>query len=481
MEKDDEDEKLSWSCWFRTMFACSGAMMLFVFTGVTEAQSAVLLPQLKERDSTIHTTLEEETWIASLGILLSPVSGVIVGPTIDAIGRKKGLLFFFINMGLGFGIIACATKLWHLYVGRCICSFAVGMEVAAIVYLAETCTKKQRSMLLSMVAASFTTGCSITYVVGGYLPWNIASAIFALCCFLYFLVQLLAPESPAWLYKQGRIDASTRSLQKLGRSPEGIARELEMLRLSSKEQSEKFQLKVLLEPTVWKPFIILCTYHFLQCATGVFQILYYTLDFIDRLGTSYNPLRVSIIISIVRVIANSTLGIYATAYVGRKPATVTSGILMTISFLGAGAYEYIYRTTPVGHRPCEWVPIVLLIVNIVGGILGVCILPWLMSGEVFPLRVRGSMSGAVFVVGSAIMFVSVKIYAAAMEVLAMWGMLFVYAAASFLAVLLGAFFLPETQNKTLYEIERGFLPRDRRDSRVQATERSEIENAERTV
>lgn len=91
------------------------------------------------------------------------------------------------------------------------------------------------------------------------------------------------------------------------------------------------------------------------------------------------------------------------------------------------------------------------------------------------------MSGAVFVVGSAIMFVSVKIYAAAMEVLAVWGMLFVYAAASFLAVLLGAFFLPETQNKTLYEIERGFLPRDRRDPKVQATERSEIENAERTV
>nr|XP_018916620.1 PREDICTED: facilitated trehalose transporter Tret1-like isoform X1 [Bemisia tabaci] len=463
MNKEEEDEKITWSCWLRTLFACSGAMLCFIFSGVTEAQSSTLLPQLKAKDSIIHVTPEEETWIASLGILMAPIASVVVGPTIDLIGRKKGLLFFYLDMGVGFTIIACATEVWHIYVGRCVCSFAIGMEVAAVVYFAETCTKKQRSVLLSIISASFTFGVSLTYFVGGYLPWNVASGVFALGCFLYFLIQLLAPESPAWLYKKGDIDASKRSLQRLGRSPSGILRELEMLRLSSKEQSEKFQFKVFLEPTVWKPFLIMCIFHILLNLSGVFHIMYYTLDFIERLGTSYDPLTVSIIISVTRVISCSTVGIYSTAYVGRKPATIVSSILMTLSFLSAGVYEYVFQDTPVGQKPYEWVPIVLLISNLVSGILAVAILPWLISGELFPLQIRGSMNGAVYVFGTSLMFVSIKLYAVCLEVFQMWGLLLVYSLGSFLAILFGIFVLPETQNKTLLEVERGFLPKNRRD------------------
>nr|XP_018916628.1 PREDICTED: facilitated trehalose transporter Tret1-like isoform X2 [Bemisia tabaci] len=393
---------------------------------------------------------------------MAPIASLVVGPTIDLIGRKKGLLFFYLDMGVGFSIIACATEVWHICVGRCVCSFAIGMEVAAVVYIAETCTKKQRSVLLSILTVSFTFGVSLTYFVGGYLPWKVASGVFATGCYLYFFIQLFVPESPAWLYKKGDIDASKRSLQKLGRSPEGTLRELEILRLSAKELSEKFRFKVFLEPTVWKPFLIMSTFHLLQNLSGVFHIMNYTLDFIQRLGTSYDPLTVSIIIAVSRVITCCTAGMYATASVGRKPATIVSSILMTLSFLGAGIYEYVFQDTPVGQKPYEWVPIVLLIVNIISGSLAVSILPWLMSSELFPLQVRGSMNGAVYVVGTSLMFVSIKLYAVCLEIFEIWGLLLVYTLGSFLAVLFGIFVLPETQNKTLLEVERGFLPKNRR-------------------
>ncbi|CAH0771318.1 unnamed protein product [Bemisia tabaci] len=462
MEKEEEDEEVSWSCWLKTMLCGYGAMMVFIFNGTTEGQSAVLLPQLKQKDSLIPVTAEEETWIASLGILLSPVSSLLIGTIVDVFGRKLGLLSFHICMGLGFGIIAFATEVWHIYAGRCICGFALGLEVVAVVYLAETCTKKQRSVLLAFISAAFVIGVLLAYVVGGYLPWNIASAILSLMCFLNFLIQLLAPESPAWLYKRGRPDASTRSLQKLGRSPEGIARELEMLRLSSKEQSEKFQLRVFLEPTVWKPFLILSFYHFLQAATGVYHFMYYTLDFIERLGTTYDPLTVSLILSVIRVVINATLGMWITARMSRRLATVISSVGMCASLIGMGVWEHVYRDTPVGARNYEWFPIVLLNLYIIFGIIGVTTLPWLMSGEVFPLRVRGSMSGAVFVVATGSMFVFIKSYDWSIEALGMSGLLFTFAAMSFLGIFLGAFFLPETQNKTLYEIERGFMSKSKR-------------------
>lgn len=51
--------------YFFQLFAASGAMMVFVFTGVTEAQSAVMLPQLKKPDSYIRVGPDEETWIGT--------------------------------------------------------------------------------------------------------------------------------------------------------------------------------------------------------------------------------------------------------------------------------------------------------------------------------------------------------------------------------------------------------------------------------
>nr|XP_018897433.1 PREDICTED: facilitated trehalose transporter Tret1-like [Bemisia tabaci] len=460
---NDEEcgEEVSWRCWIRTLFAASGAMMVFVFTGVTEAQSAVMLPQLKKPDSYIRVGPDEETWIASLGILLAPPSGILVGPVIDAFGRKKGLLFFFLCMGLGFAVIACATEVYHIYIGRCICAFAVGLEVVAVVYLAEISTKRQRSGFFSMMSVVFSGGVTLTYLIGGYLPWYIASAIFSAGCFAYFAVVCFAPESPAWLFKTGQIDASTKSFLRLGRSHVGIVAELENLKLSSKEDDEKLEFKAFLEPTVWKPFVILSMYHIFQCGTGVYDILYYTVDFVESLGTSYDPLPVSILLSVARFVTTATLGIYFTASVSRKFATAFSAFWMAVTLAGTGVYTYVYRDTT--QKPYDWFPIVCMLINIVASALGVTSLPLLMSGEVFPLRVRGAMTGASFLIGLGALFVVVKIYAFCLQILQIWGLLFVYAVFSVLCVLLGVFLLPETQGKTLWEIEQGFLPKkDRR-------------------
>lgn len=97
-----------------------------------------------------------------------------------------------------------------------------------------------------------------------------------------------------------QIDASTKSFLRLGRSHVGIVAELENLKLSSKEDDEKLEFKAFLEPTVWKPFVILSMYHIFQCGTGVYDILYYTVDFVESLGTSYDPLPVSILLSVAR-------------------------------------------------------------------------------------------------------------------------------------------------------------------------------------
>ncbi|CAH0387689.1 unnamed protein product [Bemisia tabaci] len=405
---EDESEKLSWRCWFRTLFAASGPLMVFLYTGVAEAHSAVLLHQLKKEDSHIPVTTDEATWIASLGILLAPISALLAGPVLDAFGRKKGLLSFFLSMGLGFCVVAFAEEVYHIYIGRCICAIAIGLEVTSVVYLAEICTKRQRSCFLSLTAPFFSLGVALVYLVGGYLPWQMAATIFSLSSFGFFVIQCFAPESPAWLFKTGQIEASTKSLRKLGRSHENILHELDLLTLSTRTRSGKFHLRAFLEPTVWKPFLILSIFHFITNAAGVFDVLYYTVDFVKAFGLTVDPLIFTVLLAVARFTTNCTLGAYFLVSVPRKFTTAFSGFIMAASLLGSTVYEYAYRD--LAEKPLQWIPVTLTVIAIVASAMGMNFLPWIMPGEMFPLQVRGAMTGASFLVGTFCTFVSLKIY-----------------------------------------------------------------------
>ncbi|CAH0769716.1 unnamed protein product [Bemisia tabaci] len=345
---------------------------------------------------------------ASLGILLAPISALLAGPVLDAFGRKKGLLSFFLSMGLGFCVVAFAEEVYHIYIGRCICAIAIGLEVTSVVYLAEICTKRQRSCFLSLTAPFFSLGVALVYLVGGYLPWQMAATIFSLSSFGFFVIQCFAPESPAWLFKTGQIEASTKSLRKLGRSHENILHELDLLTLSTRTRSGKFHLRAFLEPTVWKPFLILSIFHFITNAAGVFDVLYYTVDFVKAFGLTVDPLIFTVLLAVARFTTNCTLGAYFLVSVPRKFTTAFSGFIMAASLLGSTVYEYAYRD--LAEKPLQWIPVTLTVIAIVASAMGMNFLPWIMPGEMFPLQVRGAMTGASFLVGTFCTFVSLKIY-----------------------------------------------------------------------
>ncbi|CAH0387683.1 unnamed protein product [Bemisia tabaci] len=496
------------------VFACGGAIMIFFFNGVVEAHSAVLLPCLQEPDSPIQITKDQETWIASLGIFAAPLSAILCGPFVDYFGRKVVIQCYFLTSALGYGIIAAATSVIHLYIGRILCSLGVvltglslrmrltrvnasyapfplrhvhsmvfidvskrmkrgrqeGFEVAGIVYIAEVCTKRQRSLCMSLSYSTFTAGILFTYVVGAALPWNLGSALYALLCLLLFLYEWFTPESPPWLVKKGRSDRAVAELQRLGRTETAIAEEIKVLRLTCQEESnQRVEWHTFLQPTVWKPFLIIALFHFLQAATGMYDLLYYTVDFIDQLRTDYDSFKVSMGLAIGRFLMTSTVGSFFTTKVPRKLATAISGFSMGGTLLVAAYYEYLFDGVAPGQRPYTWLPILAVFASVMVSCAGVLHLPWMMSGEVFPLNVRGAMGGAVFFVGSWAMFVFLKYYIFFMETFKVTGTLLLCAAASIVTGLFGVFVLTETQNKTLQEVEDSYRRKPRKEIDVEKT------------
>jgi SP family facilitated glucose transporter-like MFS transporter 8 len=93
-------------------------------------------------------------------------------------------------------------------------------------------------------------------------------------------------------------------------------------------------------------------------------------------------------------------------------------------------------------------------------------LPWLMIAELFPLSVRGVMSGVVSSLAYLFIFTTVKIYPNLLASLRMFGMMWVFAAFSFFVIFFARFCLPETQGRLLIEIENSFKKEERMETPI---------------
>ncbi|CAH0774344.1 unnamed protein product [Bemisia tabaci] len=448
-----EPEIITWSCWLRTVVAGITALFLLAFAGMNNGASNLLLSQLTKKDSLIPISQDQESWVASLGLLAAPIAPILIGPFIDFFGRKKGVLVFYLIMGIGWAVIGSAKNVTQLYIGRMICSFGEGFEACAVVYLAEICATEQRSIVLAWLRALFSAGVLLVEVINTCVSWPVACLGFSLAAFAFAIAELFVPESPAWLFRQGKEEAAVKNLQRLGRSQAGVHLEIETLR-QRESSTESLSWRTFLKPTVWKPFVILAVFHVIQLSTGCDVIIFYQVDFLASLGTTYDPVSVSVALSTVRFLSNITVGVYTNS-ISRKLSTAISGFCMAVPLAGAVIYEYHYRCVPC-DRPVQWLPLTFIFAYLVAAEFAVNCLPGTMVGELYPLSVRGTMSGATHFAAHCSYFAYVKFYFACLRVLKIHGILFVFAASSFLAGLFGIYILPETHGKSLVEVERGF-------------------------
>ncbi|CAH0395626.1 unnamed protein product [Bemisia tabaci] len=446
------------SKWFRTFLAVTGAIGIEFIAGTIEAQSAVLLPQL-EGSKELPITKDQASWIASMGTLLCPLTSILCGPLMDILGRRLVFKIYYSVSTIGYLIIAFAKEVWHLYIGRLCLAFSLGFTVANVIYLPEITTTSQRSLVLATINPLFSLGLLFSYVVGGYLRWDVASLIHTLICGLGLFSVLFLPESPAWLVKEQRPEDARNVFRWLGRNAAKIDGDISRLQTTGNGPVKRsIPLKQLRHATVWKPFLILITFHFLQTMTGIYNIMFYTVEFFRDLGTAFDPVLVTIGFAFSRFVVCVTVGYYFTTKCPRRVATAVSGFGSGAAYLVAVGYEVWWK----GDRRFQWVPVAAVLVSCVFSTAGVQALPWIMTGEVYPLSVRGCMGGATFFVGNVFLFLCIKFHFALVEALGMPGVMTFFGVACLVSGAFGLLVLPETQGRTMLQIELGFMVKKRK-------------------
>lgn len=99
----------------------------------------------------------------------------------ERVGRRTTSLLICIPALLGWLLMALASDLRMLLVGRFLTGFSTGaFSPVGLVYIGETSSPKYRGVLLAATAFSVSLGILLAHLLGALLPWRIASGICAI-------------------------------------------------------------------------------------------------------------------------------------------------------------------------------------------------------------------------------------------------------------------------------------------------------------
>lgn len=330
------------------------------------------------------------------------------------------------------------------------------MSSACYTYVSEISTPQHRGIFQALGPIAASTGILLTYVLGYFLDWwtvayvNIIFSMFTLVS-MYFM-----PESPPYLAEIGNKQESLDSLIWFRRSNALAQAEFEQYGTGTDEKQDEmsFKEKYFCISTV-KPFLILIGLFFLQESSGIYIILFYAVNFFKDANLGQDESLASITVGMMRLIMSIIAAVLINKY-GRKQLCITSSAGMAFSMLVVGAYSLYYEINGEETRVFSLLPLVFVLIHVFFCMVGMVPVPWIMVGELFPLKVRSIMSGIVICMAQLFIFISVKIYPDLKECLNFSGTIFVFFVSAVTAIFYARYVVPETRNKSLQEIEDYF-------------------------
>lgn len=414
--------------------------------------------------------VQQEILVGCLSIV-SLFGSLAGGRTSDIIGRRWTLGLAAIIFQTGALIMALAPSFPVLMFGRLFSGLGVGFGLMiAPVYIAEVSPTTARGSFTSFPEIFTNAGILLGYIsnyafsgLPAHVSWRLMLGVVTLPSVFIGIALFMIPESPRWLVMQRRRQEARSVLTNIMPNEDEVEQKLaEIVESASLEKQHEEQKQVwheLLNPTppVRRMLIAGCGVQCFQQITGIDATVYYSPKIFGDAGIKSDK---ELLASTVGVGFMKTLFILVAIFlidrVGRKPLLYISTIGMTVSLLTLGLsltllkYEVVSSKFGIGLAICG------VCGNVAFFSMGIGPICWVITSEVFPLRLRAQAS-ALGAVGNrvssgviAMSFLSVA------RAISMAGVFFIFSAVSAVSVGFVHNFVPETKGKTLEEIEMLF-------------------------
>ena len=428
------------------------ALAGFLFGFDTVVISGANLP-IKELWNT--SPLFHGMFIMSMALWGTVIGALFGGIPCDKFGRKKTLFWIGVLYSISAIGSAMAPDPYTFSFFRFIGGLGVGASsVAAPTYLSEIAPAEKRGGLVARYQFMIVFGIFIAFFsnyllkgVGGSIDWRLMLGVEAIPAIIYCLMVLGVPNSPRWLVlHKGDEEEAGNILSQMGIA--NVSESIQEIKASVKETvktgffNKKYSFPITLA------FLLA----FFNQLSGINFILYYAPEILEVAGlASKESLMSSISIGLVNLIF-TLLGMYLIDRSGRKKLILWGSIGYIISlsmvayafYSGAGSMFLLF----------------FILMFIASHAVGQGAVIWVFISEIFPTKVRAS--GQSF--GSGVHWVFAALITLVTPVFLdqnngifkdnPWPIFAFFAGFMVLQLLFVLFMMPETNGKSLEELEQ---------------------------
>ncbi len=409
-------------------------------------------------------------WAMSSALVGCLFGALLAGYFSDKYGRKRMLILsaaVFLVSAIGTG----ATSNFAMFIGyRILGGFAIGFASnLSPMYIAEVSPANirgrlvsvyQLTMVIGILAAQFinwrvaepvsadATAEMIKESWNGQMGWRVMFWVECVPALLFFVLAFIIPESPRWLATRGRFDAAHKILGRIG-SGEYADGEMEQIKASIGKDKAEYQgagWKYLLAPSMRRVLLIGVVLAVFQQWCGINVIFNYAQEIFAAAGYTISQTLMNIVVTGVTNVVFTVVAMFVIDRLGRR----------ALLLLGAGGLSLIYLLLGAAYHFQLTGIAMLIIVVLAIACYAMTLAPvvWVVVSEIFPNMVRGAaMAVSTFALWAAC-FVLTYTFPLLNSSLGAAGTFWCYGGICLLGLLFIIRYVPETNNKSLEEIEK---------------------------
>ncbi|KAJ0173435.1 hypothetical protein K1T71_010584 [Dendrolimus kikuchii] len=430
-------------------FAVSMGLLLngFAFAYSYHGLSSLLSSPLNtDRANDIDWTIRSMPWATIIGSLLG-------APLVTYVGRRYSIMGACVPYFIGWILIASAPNLYFFIAGRILCGLCAGIvSSASPVYIVETVQPQVRGALGLLPSAFKSGGVLLAYSAGAYLDWSKMAYIGAVLSVIYALLMLATPESPRWYIAKGRTHDAREALQWLRGKKTNVDKEMQDLTQFQIEtdKTNGTALKQMFYMANIPTVFIALTLMLFQQLNGNSAMFYYAHKMYQKSSGIDDVQLFTIIISITSIVSMS-IAVVVVDLIGRKIMLYISSGTNILSLVILAAYAY--RKEVKLDISVGWLPEACVVLYVVGTAIGNGSIPWLMLGEILPLKIRGTAASLITGIFWAGSYYITSSFQYMINYTTVYSAVLIYVVIRLVELLFILFCVPETRGKSLEEIE----------------------------
>ncbi len=392
-------------------------------------------------------------------VLIGAVIGALIGGYLaDRFGRKKVIIFASIIFIFGAIFTAVAPTIIVLSIGRIIVGIAIGIaSFTAPLFISEDAPPKIRGALVSFNQLAITIGIVISYLVDyAFSPiqgWRYMFGLAAIPGIALLIGMLFLPESPRWLIDHGDIEDGRKVLQRV-RNKTNVEDEVNGIQTSL--EKEKGGISELLNSKNKPALIIGVALAIFQQVTGINTVIYYAPTIFQYAGFESSSAAIFATVGVGLVnVGMTAVALKLLDKVGRRPLLLLglAGMSATLILLGI-AFFLPSLISVIGPLAATF-----LMLYIAFFAIGLGPVFWLLISEIYPLKIRGTAMSIVTEANWGSNLIISLTFLLLIGSIGKSGTFWLFAGIGLLGFLFTFYYVPETKNRTLEEIEEHWRKR----------------------